>query len=67
MANGRKLLQKGREVQQREENDGKEEKTMVERKAQCNGRTEKAMEREKNLKEQCQRGENDGTGEQSTT
>jgi len=32
---------KGREVQQREENNGKEEKTMAKGNAQCNGRREK--------------------------
>jgi len=58
---------KGREVQQREENNGNEEKTMAKGNAQCNGRREKAMKREKNLKEQCQRKENDGRGERLMT
>jgi hypothetical protein len=43
------MIAKGRELQQREENDGKKEKTMVEGNAQCNGRRERAMERKKKL------------------
>jgi hypothetical protein len=41
---------------------------MAEGNVQCNGIGERAMEGEKiNLKEQCQRGENNGRWERSTT
>ncbi len=62
------MIVKGKEVQQKEKNNGKEEKTMAEGNVQCNGIGERAMEGEKiNLKEQCQRGENNGRWERSTT
>lgn len=45
------MIINGRYVQHREKNSGKEEKIMVEGNTQCNDKGERAMEKEKNLKE----------------
>ncbi len=62
------MIVNGRQVQHREKNNGKEEKIMVEGNTQCNGKGERAMEKEKKLegimpkgRERWQRGAIDDT------
>jgi hypothetical protein len=43
------MIVEGRGVQQKDENDGKEEKIMAKGNAQCYGRGKRAMEKEKKL------------------